>query len=282
MPSLAEILKAANVKDEVIAGLPQEVTSAITGYVSQAETTLQTANQERSAAAEDRRIAGEDRKDIENYVNTYKNSLVKEGSTQAELTALKSYIESLKTQGFELPALPVAASSDGKSAVPGSPAIGANAVDVNKIVSQVRGEAGAVMAQFLDANNEHIRLYGVPIPDSSASIAREAAEARKTVSQFLSDKYHFPEKRKENETAAYNARVAADVKKQLDAEHAKEAEARASNPNLRFGEPSRNSTITPMKHEDFQNLGGNIPRRERLNRMLNSIHKEVAQIQQTA
>jgi hypothetical protein len=52
---------------------------------------------------------------------------------------------------------------DGKKpVVPGSPPIGGNAVDEGKIL----GKVGSVMSQWLDANNEHIRLYGVPIPDS--------------------------------------------------------------------------------------------------------------------
>jgi len=267
--TVAEILKAANLKDEVIAGLPPEVVTALTGYVSQADTTLQTASQKETAAAEALRQAGLEKADVQKYVEEYGTSLSKNASVEAENKALKTYLETLKAQGFEIELPKV--TPEVKPVVPGSPAIGANAVDEGKIL----GKVGSVMSQWLDANNEHIRLYGTPIPDASTDIAAQAASARKPIGEFLAEKYKFVETRKRKEAAAYEARVAADAKKIVDEHDRKAAEARGSNPNLRSGEISRNSVV-PIKHEDFEKAGGNVPRRERMTRMLDAVHKDIA------
>jgi hypothetical protein len=280
MPTLQEVLKAANVKEEVIAGLPPDVVAAITGFVSQADTTLQTAAQKDVEAKETLRLAQLADKDTKDYVANYGISLTEVGSAKAEAKALRTYLESLKAQGFDVE-IPAAPASGAAAVVPGSPAMGGNAVDYNRLKSEVRGEAGAVMSIFLDANNEHIRLFGTPIPDSSQAIANEAAQARKPLAQYLAEKYQFAAKRKEKETADYNARVAADAKKIIDAERQKDAERLASNPNLRQGETSRSSVI-PIKHDEFEKANGNIPHRERMGRMLEKIRKDTAAIRQTA
>ena len=57
MPTVAEVLKAAGVAEEVAAGLPKEVVNALTGYVSEADTKLSTAAEEAKKAEEARRQA---------------------------------------------------------------------------------------------------------------------------------------------------------------------------------------------------------------------------------
>lgn len=270
MPTVAEVLKAANVKDEVVAGLPPEVVSALNGYVSTAETTLKTAEQKQEEAAEALRQAGFEKQEIENYVKQYGDSLTETASVKAQNEAMKKYLESLKAQGFDV-TIPGA---DSKPAVPGSPA-GVPAVDENKIINQVRGEVGSVFAQYVDANNEHIRLYGQPIPDSSESVAAEAARARKPVGAYLAEKYKFAETRKQKEETDRQKDRDAYAKTKVEEALRLEAEKRGSNPNLRAGESSRNSVI-PIKHDDFEKATGNVPRRERLSRMLDNVHKDVA------
>src|SRR5580698_2840988 len=98
MPTLAEVLKAANVKEEVIAGLPPDVVAAITGFVSQADTTLQTAAQKDVEAKETLRLAQLADKDTKDYVANYGISLTEVGSAKAEAKALRTYLESLKAQ----------------------------------------------------------------------------------------------------------------------------------------------------------------------------------------
>ena len=269
MPTVAEVLKAAKITDEIVAGLPPEVVTALTGYVSQADTTLQTAAEKEADAVEKLRQAELQDQETHNYVAKYGTTLTEVASAQAEVKALRTYLESLKTQGFEVQ---IPAAETAKAVVPGSPAIGANAVDAEK---KILNTVGTVLAAYTNANNEHIRLYGTPIPDSFEDLTEAGQQARKPFSQYLSERYKFAETRKTKDNEAYEARVKADAAKIVAEERRKDAELRGSNPNLRAGESSRNSVV-PIKHDDFQKATENIPRRERLARMLDAVHKDVA------
>jgi len=278
MPKLAELLKTAGVADDVAAGLPKELAATLEGYISEADTKLSTAAQKAAEAEEARRQAEIERRDVQKYVDDYSASLNEQGSLKAKYEATLAYLESLKTQGFDVK-IPGADSGDGKKPiVPGSPAVGGNAVDENKIL----GKVGSVMSQWLDANNEHIRLYGVPIPDNSTEIAEEAARARKPVGKYLAEKYKFAETRKQKEIETRNADIQAAAKKIAEETLRVEAEKRGSNPNLRPGESSRSSHIPTIKSEEFHKADGNVPTRERHRRMLENLHKDVEQIRSVA
>lgn len=277
MATLAEVLKSAGIADDVVAGLPKEVSAALTGFVSDAETKLSTAAEDKRKAEEVLRQAGLDRKEIEEYVNRYESSLNEQGSTKARLDAALAYIESLKTQGFDVK-LPEPTGDGKKPAVPGSPAIGGNAVDEGKIL----GKVGSVMSQWLDANNEHIRLYGVPIPDPSTTIGDEAARARMSIGDYLSQKYKFAEKRREKADADNKAKVDADVKAKVDELERQRKEREGSNPNLRGGESSRASIAPKIEGKRFHESDGNVPTRERHKRLLENLHKDVEAIRSVA
>ena len=165
-----------------------------------------------------------------------------------------------------------------KAAVPGSPAIGGNAVDEGKIL----GKVGSFMSQWMDANNEHIRLYGVPIPEGSTEIAEEASRARKPVGQFIAERYKFAETRKQKEAETRTKDIQAEAKKLAEEILRTEAERRGSNPNLRPGETSRSSHLPKIKSDEFHKSDGNVPVRERHKRMLENLHKDVEQIQSVA
>lgn len=276
MPSVAEVLKSAGITDEVASGLPKEVVAALGGYVAEADVKLSTAAQESSKAEEARRQAELERKEIDAYVKKYELSLNEQGSLEAKNKALTAYVESLKSQGFDVKIPGV--DEGAKPVVPGSPAIGGNAVDEGKIL----GRVGNVMSQWLDANNEHIRLYGTPIPDPSTNIAEEAARARKSVGEYIAEKYQFKARQSAKEKEVYDARVAADVKAKVDETLRAEAEKRGSNPNLRPGESSRSSFVPKIKGEEFHKSDGNLPTRERHKRLLENLHKDVEQIRSVA
>lgn len=283
MATVAEVLKSAGIADDVAAGLPKEVVAALGGFVAEADTKLSTAAQKATEAEEARRQSELNKKDIQDRVDEYIESLNKVGSLEAQLAANAAYFKKLKDQGFDVPEGSVTEPGDGrKPVVPGSPAIGGNAVDEGKIISRVRGEVGSVFSQYIDANNEHMRLYGYPIPESSSDIAEEAARARKPVGAFVAEKYNFKQKHAEKAKADYDARVAADVKAGVEEERRKDAEKNGSNPNLRSGESSRSSFVPKIKGEEFHKSDGNLPRRERERRMLDNLHKEVAEIQGAA
>jgi len=265
--TVAELLKSHNITEEVISGLPKEVVAHLEGYVTQADTKLQTATSEATKAEEARRQAELERTEINNYVETYGKTLTDSASVKAENDALKTYLESLKTQGFDIK-IPTVTASGAKPAVAGSPAIGENAI------KDLRAEVGTVLSQWMDGNNEHIRLFGTPIPDSSESIAVEAGRARKSVGAYIEEKYKFSDKRQANQQKAFDDRVNSEVEKRDAARKQKEAEERSSNPNLRPGESSRNSFVPRVKTEDFHKADGNVPTRERHRRLLDNIHKD--------
>jgi len=270
MPTVQEVLKAAGIGDEIAAGLPKEVVTALTGYVSEADTKLTTAQQEAEKAAELRRQAELDKKEITDYVANYGTKLTDTASLQAKYDATVTYLKSLKDQGFDVTIPDVTPAA--KPAVPGSPAVGGNALDEGKIL----GKVGGFMSQWLDANNEHFRLYGVPIPDQSETVAEEARNARKPVGQYIAEKYKFKDKQTERQNAEFQKKVDEQVAAKLAEEKRKLAEAGGSNPNLRPGEPSRASLVTKIKSEDFHKSDGNVPARERNRRMLERIHADIA------
>jgi len=270
MPTVAEILKTAGIKDEVIAGIPAEAVTALTGYVSDADTKLTAAQQAEAQAAELKRIAELEKNDVKTYVEQYGAKLTDSASLQAKYDATVKYLESLKAQGFDVTIPDVTPAA--KPAVPGSPAVGGNAVDEGKIL----GKVGSAMSQWFDANNEHIRLYGVPIPDPSEALFTEATAARKSPGQYIAEKYKFKAKQEEQQKAAFQKTVDEQVAAKLAEKERKLAEERGSNPNLRPGEPSRASLVTKIKSEDFHKSDGNVPARERNRRMLDRIHADIA------
>lgn len=267
--TLAELLKSANIAEDVIAGLPKEVSTTLEGYVSEADTKLQSATTEAEKAEEARRQAELERQEINQYVEKYGTSLTQMADVQAKYDATLAYLKTLKAQGFDIKFPGV--EEGAKPVVPGSPAMGANAVDENKIL----GRVGDVMGQYLDANNEHIRLFGVPLPDSSLALGEEAARARKPIGVYIAEKYKFKERQTTKEQEAFQKRVDDAVKLRLDEALRAEAEKRGSNPNLRPGESSRSSFVPKIKGEEFHKSDGNVPTRERHQRLLQKVHADV-------
>lgn len=271
--TVAELLRSKNITVEVINGLPKDVISHLEGYVTEADTRLQTATSEATKAEEARRQAELERKEIDDYVNNYGTSLTKMSGVEAKNKALVTYLKEIKAKGFEVPdELIVEAPGGPRAVVPGSPAVGENAVDEKKIL----GRVGGFLGQWLDANNEHIRLFGTPIPDSSEEIGEAAGRARKPVSQYVAEKYGFAAKKKEMADAEQKKLLdaaRAEGKAESDREH---AERGGSNPNLRAGESSRQPFITKIKSDDFHKSDGPATHRERMNRLREKIHADVA------
>lgn len=265
--TVAELLKSKGIADDVIAGLPKDISSHLEGYLSDADTKLSAAAQDKSQADELRRQAELDKQEVHDYVERYGNSLNDMASAQARDAARTTYLAKLKEQGVDVPAeLLPAIPNPNPNPKPN------NGFDPDKF----RGQIGDVMSQWMDANNEYFRLFGTPIPDQSTVIAEEAARARKPIGQYIAEKYKFRDRQTANEQKAFDDRVAAAVKTQVDAEKQRLAEERGSNPNLRTGEPSRNSFVKPIKGEEFHKSDGNQPKRERMRRMLDNIHRDIA------
>jgi len=272
MPTVAELLKAAGVADEVAAGLPKEVVTALTGYVSEADTKLQTATAEATKAEEARRQAELERQEINEYVEKYGTTVTQVADANARAEAAETYLKSLKSQGFDIKYPGIEGGEpEKKPIVPGSPARGGNVVSEKEIL----GKVGVVMSQWFDANNEHVRLYGSPIPDASMAVAEEADRARVPLGRYIEQKYKFAEARQKKQDEAFQAKVDAEVTKKVEAERRAEAERRGNNPNLRGGESSRSPSLPKIKPDDFHKADGNQTRRERMGRMLENIQRDV-------
>lgn len=282
MPTVQELLKNSGLADDVVAGLPKEAIAAFGNVLSEADTKLSAAAQEAKTAEEARRQAKLDRDEMQQYVERYSSSLNEQGSIKAKYDAVVSYVNSLKAQGFdvELPAdLKTVDPGDGKKpVVPGSPAIGGNAVDEGKIL----GKVGNVLSQWMDANNEHIRLYGTPIPDASTDLAEEAARARKPLGVYAAEKYKFSETRKAKAEETRLKDINAAAQKIADERERERKEREGSNPNVRAGEASRSSHLPKIKSDEFHKSDGNVPKRERERRMLENLHKDVEAIHSAA
>lgn len=277
--TVAELLKAKGIADEVISGLPKEISAHLEGYLSEADTKLSTAQQEHIQAEEARRQEELNAKEVKEYVERYGNSVAEFAGNNAKMAATTAYLKSLKDQGYDVPANLLEAEpvvDPAKVArVPGSPAMGQNAFDADKF----RGEVGFTLSQWMDANNEHILLFGVPIPEKSTPLAEEAARARVPVGEYIAKKFKFAERRAAKEKEAYDAKVKADVDAEVARRERERAEREGSNPNLRPGESSRNSFVQKIKGEDFHKSDGNVPARVRRGRLLEKIHADVAAAQ---
>lgn len=269
--TVEELLKSKGIAEDVITGLPKDVIGHLTSYVSEADTKLQTATEAATTAEEARRQAELEKQEIDKYVTDYGNSLTKTSSIEAKNAALTAYLTKLKADGFAVPEELVSGEPGKKTPVRAEGGI----LDEGQIL----GKVGMVMSQWFDANNEHIRLFGVPIPDDSTSLNMEATRARKPLGEFAAEKYKFKETRVAKAKANDDKRIADGIKAGMEEERRKDAEARGSNPNLRNGESSRASLVKPIKTEEFHKSDGRMPRRARMGRMLDKIHKEVAEAQ---
>jgi hypothetical protein len=273
MATLAELLKSAGIADEVAAGLPKELSAAIETHITAADQKLTTAAEKEAEAVEQLRIAGLTKEETRQYVEKYGNSLTEISGIKAKEAARVAYLKSLKEQGYAVPDDLIdgkAAAPGAVAAVPGSPAIGGN-VDEKKIL----GNVGLAVGSLLNLSNEYSRLYGQPIPDDILTLNAEAERARKPLLEYAAEKYKFASKREEIAASKSKEHDEAIRKEAEDKVRREYAERNGSNPNLRSGVTSNNSFVPKIKSDDFQKSGGNVPTRQRNQRMLDNLHKDL-------
>lgn len=265
MPTVTELLKSANITDEVIASLPKEVASAFETHLATADNNLRTATEKEAAATEAFRLVGLEKAEVKEYVEKHGSNLTALANTNAENKALRAYLEGLKEQGFNIE-IPKSGAAE--------PAKGANPVTFDP--TAFSNQVGTVMAEVFNANNEYQRLYGQPFPDDLNAVAAEAKLARKAPYQFIAEKYKFAEKREEQATAKTKEREDSIRKEEREKVEREQAERYGSNPNLRAGEMSRNSLVPKIKSDEFQKASGNMPTKQRQSRLLDNLHKDLA------
>lgn len=263
MPSIAELLAAANVKDEVIKGLPAEVVTVIEGHLTSAANSLTEANRLKA-------LADQGQKEIDEYVVKYGEDLNALASARAQVAGYEAALGKLKADGINIPVFPSPAG--GQPVVPGSPAMGGNApVDANQIFRT----SAAFAAQGIDASNEYLRLFGSPMPDTIESLATEAQANRMTPAKWAEHKYKFAEKRETKSKEEEQKKLDSYATQKVEEDRRKRAEASGSNPNLVQGGTSRNSVVRKVNPEDFHKADGFQTARERKTRLLQNIHRDV-------
>ena len=265
MASLQEILKNAGIKDEVIAGLPPEVVTSLTGYAADADTRL--------SAAEKALLEAND---LKTTLDSYTESeivpkLTRAAEIETKLAAYEAAVAKAKEQGFniELPNLP---GGNPPAAVPGSPARGGN-VAPGFDPAKFQNVVGSVIAQVADVSNEYQRLYGTPMPDNFESLAAEAERMHKPIFQYAAEKYKFADRKQQKAQEIKDAELKA-AREAGKQEAAKEfAERGGNNPNLRRGVDSRFPQVKRTT-EEVANIR-NMPDRQRIQGITDRVKAQI-------
>lgn len=154
----------------------------------------------------------------------------KVATANSEAARYKAYLQSLKDQGYDVPADLLTAPANPANPNPVNPQPGnfVSREDFQKEFST----AAPTMVALMSLSNEYQDLYGAPYLAGETDFA-EARKARKPLREFVREKYKFEEKKSAKAAAADQARVDAIVKEKVDAERAKLVAQYGSNPETR-------------------------------------------------
>ena len=163
----------------------------------------------------------------------------KVASANSEAARYKTYLQSLKDQGYDVP--------DELLAAPASPANpNPNPANPDYMTREEfrRAAAGTApdLVTLISLSNEYQDLYGKPYIEADSDFA-EAVKAKKPMRDFVRDKYKFSDKRKERDAAAEQTRIDTRVAAQLATKEAALVAKYGSNPNLSSPMASRNDKV---------------------------------------
>lgn len=231
MPTIEEVLKKSGWTDEKIAALDADARGAFGVVLQEASTESAVAREAREKAELAQRATNEM---LETQINPALNEWGnREANLNAQLAFLQKQVEGAKAGGFlpaDVPGAPPAGTpprGEGGRYVPGPG--GSPVFDEQKF----RGEALTVMDQVMRINNDHIRLFGEPIPDDFQSLAVEAGRQRLSIKDFAETKYGFAAKRAEKQAAQQKQRDEKLVADALAEDRKKRAEMGGGNPDTR-------------------------------------------------
>lgn len=175
-------------------------------------------------------------------------------TAEARSAFYQKQVESARESGFlpadaPAPAVPPEAqptrATDGRfvanaNPVPGSPAY----------MTQEQGWKALASATW--AMNEHMRLYGQPMPENVEDLVEQATRARRDFRDYVSEKYKYPQRREEIQMAAQKAHDDKITTEALDRYKKEQAERNGSNPDLRPGVTSNFSKFqqSPQGQQD--------------------------------
>ena len=179
----------------------------------------------------------------------------KVASANSEAARYKTYLQSLKDQGYDVP--------DELLAAPASPANpNPNPANPDYMTREEfrRAAAGTApdLVTLMSLSNEYQDLYGKPYIEADSDFA-EAVKAKKPMRDFVRDKYKFSDKRKERDAAAEQTRIDTLVAAQLATKEAALVAKYGSNPNLSSPMASRNDKVQKIaeaRNDSFKSSAG--------------------------
>ena len=179
----------------------------------------------------------------------------KVASANSEAARYKTYLQTLKEQGYDVP--------DELLAAPANPANpNPNPANPDYMTREEfrRAAAGTApdLVTLISLSNEYQDLYGKPYIEADSDFA-EAVKAKKPMRDFVRDKYKFSDKRKERDAAAEQTRIDTLVAAQLATKEAALVAKYGSNPNLSSPMASRNDKVQKIaeaRNDSFKSSAG--------------------------
>ncbi len=179
----------------------------------------------------------------------------KVASANSEAARYKTYLQTLKEQGYDVP--------DELLAAPVNPANpNPNPANPDYMTREEFRKAAAGTAPdlvtLISLSNEYQDLYGKPYIEADSDFA-EAVKAKKPMRDFVRDKYKFSDKRKERDAAAEQTRIDTLVAAQLATKEAALVAKYGSNPNLSSPMASRNDKVQKIaeaRNDSFKSSAG--------------------------
>jgi hypothetical protein len=239
LPTVAEILKESGLTDEQIKAITSDE-KVVTGFTKVISTAAQEREEaERVKRAQEHQFTNEIAPALDSWAN-------KEANLTAERDYYKTMLQKATTGGFVADAPPFTPANPnpaaptrdnggrfvpGANTVPGSPAY------------LTKQDAYQMVSSTTWAVNEHLRLFGAPLPDDLETLNKEAVEAHMPFRQYVEKKYDFPGKKKaiqEKAQKEHDDGIRKEVEDKLNKEWSEKV---GNNPNVRLPRESEFSTI---------------------------------------
>jgi hypothetical protein len=178
-------------------------------------------------------------------------------TANSEAARYKAYLQSLKDQGYDVPAdlltAPVATTTTTSTSATG----GFTREDFNK---EMQG-TGLTLVTLNGLSNEYFDLFGAPYLTGEQDFA-DAQKARKSMREFVKEKYKFEDKRKEKQAAAEKTRIDAIVADQVKTKEAELQAKYGSNSETRIPMASKFDKIEKDRAANKDSWKSNVGRKE--------------------
>jgi hypothetical protein len=244
MPTTEEILKSAGLTEEQIKALDPKAVTAFSGMMTQAESNLAAAKEER------RKVEDWWAKEGQEEINGVYNKLTE---SQAREAYYRAQAEKAKEFGFipteapgaapAAPAAPPAANPEPPRAADGRFQANSNPVPGSPQF-MTKDEGYQALANSAWYISEWARLHDGKMPDKSLEeMASEASSDRRKFRDHVENKYFAPRRKEmaEKQQKERDDKLVADTRAAVEKEYAQKF---GSNPDLRQGQVSRFSRYT--------------------------------------